>query len=69
MPDVVLAELRDSGSPAALAASIQSDTLLPMDDVAGRAEASQRGLRFTGTLGIGIGHYPGRVAREPGRPG
>ncbi|HWE53775.1 MAG TPA: hypothetical protein VG273_28550 [Bryobacteraceae bacterium] len=49
---VFLANL-DPGEIAAIAlAEAHVDTLLLMDETAGRAEAARRGIRSTGTLGI-----------------
>jgi predicted nucleic acid-binding protein len=46
--------LLDAGEQAAitLAESLGGDVLLIMDDAAGRAEATRRGFRITGTLGV-----------------
>lgn len=88
IPDTVLSELRDPGSPVPVASwamslptwievvlvpgpghaalsldagelaaityaeAAETDTLLLMDDAAGRSEASRLGLRTTGTLGV-----------------
>lgn len=43
----------DAGEIAAISLAAQdSDSLLLMDEAAGRAEAARRGIRTTGTLGI-----------------
>jgi predicted nucleic acid-binding protein len=55
IPDTVLAELLDAGSPPTVLAWA---TILPdwvevvMDDAGGRAENVRRGFRITGTLGV-----------------
>lgn len=101
IPDVVLSELRDTGSPAAVASwavmlptwtevvlvhgrgnasstldpgelaavtyaeSAGADTLLLLDDAAGRSEAARLGLRSTGTLGvIRVAHEKGLLELE-----
>ncbi len=47
-----LHSIRESLLAITLACSLGGDTLLLMDDAAGRQEASRLGLRSTGTLGV-----------------
>jgi len=51
-PDASLADL-DAGEAAAIAlAETEKEVLLLIDESAGRREASRRGIRNTGTLGV-----------------